>query len=387
MTADRAKPEEKGKKISVLHCVYTMEYGGIETVVINWIRNTDKEKFDVRLVCFSVPGDFHVPFVEVAAREGLTVTTVPWTRTKPVWRAARVLSRLLREHRVDILHTHNFYAELVGFLAAKMVRVKTITTVYVWGEIGWKMAVIEFAQRYLLRLFDRVTAHCEITFEQTVARGFSRECVKIFISGFRSDRLEISAEERLRERRKMGISDDQIVLTNVSRLYPVKAQDFLLECFKDIVERHPDTRLWIAGVGPLEKELKSLCEKLGLSDRVTFLGFVTDLPKLLRLTDIMVHPSTLEGVPQSICSGMAASLPIVASAVGGIPEVLKDGVSGLLVPAGDKAGFLEAVSTLIRDPQRGQGLGRSARQFIEDEYSLDRAVQLIEETYVELCSG
>ena len=374
-------------RISVLHLIHTMAYGGIETVVLNWIRGMDRTRFDVHLACFANPGGTEQPFVEAAERQGLTVHKLPWGRGKPVLKAAGELVRLARRFRVDIVHSHNCYADLVSLAAAWRLPVKTITTVYVWCDLDWKRNLIQAINRAILPFFDRITAHCEFTRIETVRRGFPEAKITTLICGFETHPVTLSVQERLGERRARGVRDDELLLVNIARLYPEKAQDALLRIFARIRERHPNTRLWIAGVGPLEAELKALCARLGLDRSVEFIGFITDLPRLLALADIQVHPAHIEGVALAICEGMAAGLPIVASAVGGLSEVLSYGENGLLVPPGDEAAFVDAVCSVIDDPDLGRRLGAAARRFIQHDYSLKTAVAAVEQTYRELLGG
>ena len=372
------------RQVSVLHLIHTMAYGGVETALINWLQRIDRSRFDVHLVCFANPGATETPFVAAAERCGLHVHKIPWGRRKPLLKAARALVRLIRALRIDVLHMHNSYANFVGALAARLTPVKTITTLYVWANFSWKRNVLQGLDKYVIRCFDRITAHCEFTWRETVARGIPPDRVKTLICGFESHPVELTSEERLRRRRERGIADDHLLLASVARFYPEKAHHSLLRCFKEILRRCPKARLWIAGVGPLEQEIKAYCGELGLSAEVTFAGFVADLSGFLSLVDIQVHPAEMEGVPLALCEGMAHELPIVASDVGGIPEILDHGKSGILVSPGDEAGFIEAVMRLIQQPEEARRLGGAARQFIETEYSLNAAVRRVEQTYYEM---
>jgi len=372
------------RRVCVVHLIHSMAYGGIETVIINWLRCLDQQRFRVHLVCFANSDHTEEPFVNAARDAGLEVDKIPWSRRKPILRAGRTLAQILRRVGADILHTHNCYADLTSLVAARLVPVKTVTTLYVWDKFGWKRNLIQAINRRLLPFFDLVTAQCEETRRQTASLGFSADRVKLLASGFESDRIDMTDPQRRQKRREMGVDGDDVVLVNVARLFPEKAQDLLLKSFHKIHTRWPQTQLWILGVGPQSPQLQALCTELGLDDAVRFFGFVSDLAAVLRLADIQVHPSYAEGIPLAICSGMAAGLPIVASRVGGLPEVLDDGHSGLLVPPADEAAITDAVGVLIEDPVQRQRLGSNARRFIENEYSLASAVTGLEQTYFEL---
>jgi glycosyltransferase involved in cell wall biosynthesis len=361
-----------------------MAYGGVETALINWVRKIDPERFQVYVACFANAGATEQPFVQAAQGKGIQIIKIPWGRQKPLLKASRAVAELIRRKNIDILHTHNCYADCVGAIAALRTTVKTITTVYVWGALGWKRNLIQFIDRCSLVSFDLVTAHCEDTYRRTLKMGFATSRVKILTCGFEVEEAQVSAEQRLQRRRELGADANHIVLANIARLYSEKAQAFLLHCFVKIREQAPEARLWIVGSGPLENDLKSLCTELGLDSSVTFVGFVKDLVSFLPLVDIQVNSSTTEGVPLAICSGMAAGLPIVATAVGGLPEVIRDGYSGLLVPPGDANAFIESTLRLIGDAKLRRNLGSAARRFMIEDYSLDAAVERVEKTYYEV---
>lgn len=371
------------RRIGVLHLLHTVAYGGVETMLLNWVRRMDPERFAVRLACFTNPGagGSEVPFRDAAARLGLEVATIPWGRRKPLFKAARALAQLLRAHPTDILHTHNCYADCVGVLAARLVPVQTMSTVSVWSDLNWKRKLIEAVNVWALRLVDQITVHCEDTLRQTIARGFPATDITTLICGFESHPVHVTPEERLQRRRALGIADAHVVLVNLARLYPEKLQATLLRCVHALRQSHPQIRLWMIGRGPLEATLKALCRHLGLEEVVTFFDWVEDVPLHLSLADIQVHPSQMEGVSLSIGEGMAAGLPIVASQVGGMTEVMHHGQTGLLVAPGDTQGFIETVRRLIDDPAERQRLGTAARHFITHDYSLTTAVARVEQAY------
>lgn len=372
------------RKLQVMHLIHTMAYGGVETAVLNWLRSLNRSEFEVHLVCFANPGATEQPFVEAAESLGFQVRKIGWSRSKPVLRAARELAQLIRQLRVDILHAHNCYADLVTVIASRMVRVKTITTAYVWFDYNWKRNLLQWIDAQAMRRFDCVTAHCENTRVETLKRGIKADEIRTLICGFETHRIELNPLRRKQLRAEHGASDADTVLINVARFYPEKAHVFLLESFALILKERPDTWLWLAGVGPLEAEIRTSIERLGIARRVRLLGFVVNLPQLLALTDIQVHPAHIEGVPLAICEGMAAGLPIVASQVGGLPEILDNGRNGLLVDGLQYEQFAQAVQGLMDDPQRARAYGDRARHFIENDYSLRSAVRRVESTYREL---
>ena len=363
------------------HLIHTMAHGGIETALLNWVLSMDPERFEVHLVCFANPGGTEGAFVAAAGRAGLAVHLVPWSRRKPVLRAARALADLVRSLQLDILHCHNCYADVVGLVTARLVRVRTVTTVYVWHAFDWKRSMIQWIDLQVIRHFDQITAHCEDARRGTIARGIPEDRVTLLTCGYSLEAVSLAADDRHRRRAELGATADDIVLVNVARFWPEKAHDVLIESFQAAHARCARLRLWLVGIGPEEERIRAMVSARGLDERVTFLGFEPELARLLALVDIQVHPSDIEGVALAVCAGMAAGLPIVATRVGGLPEVLKDEHSALLVEPRQPEALSEAVLRLVAQPALARRLGVAAQRFIEEEYSLSAATRRVEATY------
>jgi glycosyltransferase involved in cell wall biosynthesis len=372
------------KKISVLHIIHSVCHGGIESAVINWVRFLDRSELNVHVACFTGDRGREAAFCRAAERAGINVLPIPWTKYKPFLKASRTVAGMVRDLDIDILHTHSYYADAVGALTKLFVPVKTISTVYVWGKYEFHRQLMQAIDWTALQFVDKVTAHCDDTYEKTVRLGFSREQVTKLIAGFPAHEVTpLSAQDRLELRRSMGVRDDEILLLNVARIHPEKAHDQLLRSFKIINDRHPHTKLAICGIGwsELERELHSLRDQLELADKVQFIGFHADLRPLLSAADVMTHPSHVEGVPIAILLGMSAGLPIVISDVGGVRETIKHDRTGILVPENDMAGFADQVIRLIDDRFFARQLGDRARSFVSNEYSIDTAVAHVKDTY------
>jgi glycosyltransferase involved in cell wall biosynthesis len=189
-------------------------------------------------------------------------------------------------------------------------------------------------------------------------------------------------EERRRRRIEAGVRDDEILLVNAARLAPEKVQDQLLKSFRIVHDRFPNTRLWICGVGldSIEKMLLDLRKQLNLENAVDLAGFKPN-HQHLAVADMMVHPSIVEGMPLAVMGGMSAGLPIVASAVNGIPELIYHGKTGMLVKPNDVEGFASCVNEMLADWPRAQAMGRAALHRIQTDLSIETAVQTVQDLY------
>jgi len=374
-------------KMKITHLLHTVAYGGVETVLINWLVHAPKSELDIQLVVFENPQNTENAFIEQAEAAGLSVKKIPWSRSKPIFKSARALDRLIIEHNTQILHTHNAYAEMVGLISGKRLGLKLVSTIYVWAgkDFGVKRYLLQKLGASIIKRFDLLTVQCEKARNESANWGFDKDNVIVLPSGYLLPPLSKISTEEIRTIRERFTNDaNTVIVCNVARLYPEKGQARMLKIWRRIVDQCPNTVLWIFGVGPLQDELEQLARKLELDDSVVFKGFASNLMDELELCDVQLHTSFNEGVPIAICAGMATGLPIVSTAVGGIPEVIKDRVTGILVDVKDEYAIEEKTIELIRNPSLRKSLGDGAKSFIENEYSMGAAVTTLVNTYQNL---
>lgn len=382
-----ASPPPAVQRIRVLHLIHSVCHGGIESALINWARYMDRSKFEVQVACFAGDRSLERAFVSVAESYGISpVLRVPWDRRKPFLKAAQATAALIKELKIDVLHTHAYYADIVGALIKRYSRVKTVATVYVWEKYELHRQLMQAMDWAALHFVDRVTAHCEETRRRTIRLGFKAHKVPVLIAGFPNEVAPISVEERSRLRRQAGIASDEFLFVNIARIHPEKAHDQLLRSFRLIHDRHPKSRLWISGVGwpKLEAELVQLRNSLGLKSAVEFVGYRQDLWPMLHAADGMLHSSHAEGVPIAVLYGMSAGLPVVISDVGGVYEIIHHQETGIRVPENDVAAFADAAMHLIENPDERKRLGMAARKFVSTTYSMESACAALEITYREV---
>jgi len=372
------------RKINALHLIYSPGYGGIETMVLNWVANFDPTTVEARVAYFAGDRNREIPFLEAAQRYGITPLPVRWSKFKPFFKAARDVAKIVRKYDIDVVHTHAYYGDAVGALAGKMAPVKTVATIYVWTKhYEFHRQLMQFMDWVACQFIDVVTGTCKDTAVRTHVFGKRGEDIPVLLPGYPETHARVSPEQRKRLRQAAGIKDDEFLMVNVARLAPEKAQDQLIKSFSIIHQKYPNTKLWISGVGmaSIEQELLRLRSEYGLESSVKLLGFTKDVWSLLNTADMMAHPSHAEGMPAAVLEGMAASLPIVASAVNGLPEMIEHDYCGKLVAENDVQGFAEAVIDLIGDREQAARLGRMARHRIETDLSIGTAVSEVERLY------
>lgn len=171
-------------------------------------------------------------------------------------------------------------------------------------------------------------------------------------------------------KRDLGLSDDEMVVGVVGNLYPVKGQTYLLDAVPQVLETCPKTTFLLIGRGELEVPLKTKVKTLGIEEKVRFLGLRHDVPKLLAIMDVFAMPSLSEGLSIALLEAMAAGKPVVVTHVGGNPELVVEGETGYLVPAGDAPSLAQAILALLGDPSRAARFGVRAKQLVEERFTL-----------------
>jgi glycosyltransferase involved in cell wall biosynthesis len=243
-------------------------------------------------------------------------------------------------------------------------------------------------QRYACRLADRILVNAEAVKTWLLDEGYDESKIGVIRNGvdlsrFNNDRASMAL------RREFGIPDSSPLVGVVSRLTRLKGLEHFLESAAAIAARVPDARFLVVGeTSPMDREylreLQRHAARLGVSDRVIFTGFRSDVPGVLAALDVSVMPSLNEALSNVVLESMASGAPTVATEVGGTPEAIVDGVTGLLVPPAQSTAIADAVMHLLMDPPLAQQLGRAGRARIADHFSVRRMVHSTEDLYTEL---
>lgn len=382
-------PEPSARRIRVVTVIDILgTHGGAERLAFQIALRLNPERFESTLCASRWPLPPELDGGALQARQDLEdagVTFLPLGRTRKadVWVWGR-LERYLRRERVDVVHTHKFGSNAWGTMIARLAGVPVVVA----HEHTWS-----YEGEPLRRLLDR----------ELVARGADR-----FIAVSREDQRRMTSVERIDPSRtvfipngvtasappsgrdvrdELGISPGAPVIGTVCVMRPQKALHVLLRAVAELLPRQPALRVLIAGDGPERQRLEALAAELGVAGAVTFLGARKDVPDILRALDVAVSSSDFEGSPLAVMEYMDAALPVVATTVGGVPDLIEPGVHGLLVARGDHVGLAHAIDDLLRDPERRREMGHRARERRESEFSIDVLVGRLEDLYVELLAA
>lgn len=351
--------------IHVAHVTLGLDVGGQERLLVEMARHRDRQRFRWTVIVLGSRG----PLAEPLEKDGVRVLPLD---AKGGFRLGifRRLARLFRSESCDVVHSHDDRPLVYAMPAAWWAGVKRRIHTHHHG----RLASISRRQSFLIRQASRFAGHFVCVSEDSAR--FMRE------QGVRSDRvMTILNGIDLTRFAYQGPCDDGPIVT-VARLSPEKDVANLLRAAALVAARNPQVRIEIAGDGVCRAELTQLTNELHLTDKVIFHGEVRDIPALLAGARMFVLPSQTEGISLTLLEAAARGLPVVATAVGGSPEVVENCVTGLLAPARDPAALANAILSVLSDPNLGRRMGQLGRERVEQCFDIRKMTTRYEALYL-----
>ncbi len=347
--------------------VTAFDPGGTERQMTELVQRLDRKRFTVHVACLHRRGAWLPRVLESAA----SVVEFPihgFARAATI-RQMLAFALWCRRERIAVVQTCDLYTNIFGLPGAALARVPV--RIGSRRELSPDKSIGQLRlQRLAYRSATKVVANSPAAKAMLEAEGLATESIAVIPNGVNPAFLapvERSAAVR--------------TIVTVANLRPEKSHETLLAAAAAMVGHHPDLRFRIVGDGPRRSELEQLAATLGLGAHVEFLGHREDVPALLAAADVFVLPSRSEAFPNGAIEAMAAGLPVVACAVGGLLDLIEDGRTGLLVPAGDAEALRRALESLLDRPDRAVAMGAAARRAVEQHYSFDRMVGSFEDLY------
>lgn len=365
---EREEPVADVRPLHVVHCVLSLNIGGLERNVVNQVREGQKLGQRVSVVCLDEPGVL-APRVEALGVKPLVLGRRAGLRPGMILRVRRALAEL----RPDVLHTHQRATLFYAGAAARMLGIPAVVHTEHTRE--------EYDTRFRTRLLGQLSGNfCDIFYCLTQEfADLVRETgvaparkVRIIQNGIDISSFTESLDKTIDVRKLHGIPADAPLIGAVARHKPVKALDVLLRAFAKVGEKFPAAHLVLVGDGPLRADLERLAADLGVKDVTHFAGFRPHSGPYLRAMDVFTLSSREEGMPQSVLEAAVVGVPIVASRVGGIPEVVRDGVTGLLVNFGDEVAHAAALCRVLGDKAHARQLAEAARERVRNVFCVGR---------------
>jgi glycosyltransferase involved in cell wall biosynthesis len=296
------------------------------------------------------------------------------------------LARQIRAAHVDVFHS-NYTGFEIAPIAARLAGIKNVIGIY--HNLPSEGFI---THRWVQLFFENLSGWClttPVAVSKATAKEWEARCrtlrgrFRVIYTGVDIAAIQQAATPPV-TRAALGIAEDAPILLVAARLHPMKGINYLLDAMPAILEKHPQTILLLAGDGNERERLQTQADALGVTGHVRFLGWRDDVPRLLTLADTVVQPSVnLETFGYTLVEAMALGKPCVATAVGGMPEVVEDGVTGLIVPKRDVAALTRAIVELLDDPARARQFGQNGRKRVQDLFRLETMIQQTQALYQE----
>lgn len=362
--------------MNILFLSTHLNTGGITSYLFTMTKGLLHRGHQVHVV--SSGGNMEKEFLSIGAKL-LTLNIRTKSELDPkIYLALKPLRRYIQENKIDIVHSQTRITQVMGTLLKRFDRTPYLSTCHGFFKTRLSRKLVPCWGDAVVAISKAVEEHLIDDF------AVAGEKVVLIESGIDLQEFAFVDDAMKREHRKrFGLGDEPIVGI-VARLSDVKGPDILIEAMSKVVPLIPDAKLLLVGEGKMEGALRKMVERLNLAGNVRFFSIVNKTFEMLSIFDIFAMPSRQEGLGLSIMEAQAAGLPVVASRVGGIPSLIEDGKTGVLVEPENSSDLAEAIVKLFGDRDRLKEIGAAGRTFIQKTYSADKMVDKIEELYKRL---
>lgn len=355
---------------NVLHLIDTAGFYGAEKVVITLLKSMKSTDYAGILGCIREKDNERPAIAEEARRYNIPVVYFTMARgLNPC--GLRIILHFVKENRIDLVHSHGYKPNIMlGSLFKRTFKI--VATVHGWANRSTtaRGKTYEFLDAMALKRFDSVVAVSRGVIESLKIRRVDGRKIQLIYNGL--EKRCVANNYRTQELRKhYGLPDDAIVIGAVGRLAKVKGQSYLVDAMPYVLEHIENCYLLIAGDGPAVDELDERIGTYNLGERIKLIGYERNIDQFLAAIDLFVMPSLSEGLPISLLEAMAAGKPVIASAVGGIPEVIDGDSSGMLVPAADSHALGNAIVELLRNREIMLQMAEINKTIVSNKFSSD----------------
>ncbi len=386
----RSGAERGGARRKIFFLLDSLNVGGTETQAVELATRLDPSRYEVTLGCLRARGPLLGKLAGTAVSIREFYPKGGFDSIHGMYQMLR-LAVFLRRGGFRIVHTHDLYANVLGVPAAILARVPVIIS------SQRDLAHLDFYQgqrrvwvRRLQNWSTAVLTNAEAIRDAMVSeKSVAAEKIRVIHNGVDMERFHEGSRERSwlvpgGAEHGESLEKEKWIVFVGNMHSDVKGHPWLVEAAEVVAREFPNTRFVLVGDGALRKEFEAKVAEKGLSRHFFFLGHRDDVPRILGCCDLAVLPSKAEGLPNAVLEYLAVGLPTVASRVGGNAEIIKDGKTGLLVPARDSSALAEAILRLLRDPELAAGLGKNGCEYVASEFSYRRMLENTDRLYTEL---
>jgi glycosyltransferase involved in cell wall biosynthesis len=388
--AGRERPCAQARPLRVALFATPVQFGGIERVVLMLLQHMDPS-VDLFPILFTRTDAQAGSFFDALRTAGVSHEKL-FVNTNPIkhWNAFTNIADtigIFKRRGFDLIHSHGYRANMIALTIAKCFGLPVVSTCHGFINTDRNLRAYNRADAFLLRYFTRVIAVSGRIKDELVAAGVSEPRIDVVTNAV-AETVDADDRRARREvRQQLAVADDDFVFGFAGRLSEEKGVEYLVRAAQVLAQERPSSRLVILGDGPLAGALEQSVRAVGLSRAIQFVGFQSDTARWYSAMDAFVLPSLTEGTPMALLEAMACRLPVIATAVGGVPAILSDHENGILIPPADHAALLDAMRVVANDPALRARLSNGAIGVVRERYGVEAWKDGIRRVYASAVSG
>lgn len=377
-------------KPKIAYVVTPITFGGSEKVNLTYLRNADRSRFNINPILLIRPWEAETIFAQELKKSNYSFYTIPVAKRPSVegrdylrvLRCFKIIYSILKKGSFDLIHTHGYFADIIGTPVCKLLKIPHLSTCHGFISNDRNLKIYNRLDRFTLRFCEKIIAVSEEIKNDLLRNGVEESRIAVIQNAVQNSYGEEEiANQRIEKRRFLSIEQDELVIGYVGRLSEEKGVHYLIEAGSVLKKNSGPFKIIIIGDGPRRKELEDLTKLKGLEREIIFTGFQNNAEGWMSAFDVFVLPSLTEGTPMALLEAMSLGIPVIATAVGGVPRVVENGVNGFLVDPGDFRGMSEKIRIVKENPVFRNKMATEALSIIKKQFDVHEWCRKIEEQY------
>ena len=366
--------------LRILHLRDTEEIGGPGKTILETFALMDKERFEMHLGVFLLERESEdTPFLVESRRRNINLHVIRSAHPQSP-SLLTSLFRLVRRHRIDIIHTHEKKSDILGYVVARWAGIPVMSTLHGWILNNRKQRLLATVDRWVIRRHERTIAVSEGMKDKLVREGTPPEIIEVLHNCILTDRYRRNGKRGYLS----GVLGHPLpgpVIGTVGRLSPEKGHKDFISAAEIVARKGYEGSFVIVGDGTEMDRLREMIASRNLESRIFLTGYLRDTVRILEDLDLMVLPSYTEGLPNVVLEALAMEVPVIATRVGGTPEVIEDGRNGILVPPASPESLAHAIGEFMENPGRLRGMVPCGRTLVETKFDFRERTRKLEAIY------
>jgi glycosyltransferase involved in cell wall biosynthesis len=365
-------------KTSILHIRDSSGIFGSERVILTLGQNINREKFDMTLLCMDRNDGKSETLISTAKNVGIPAVTVA-VSGKLDMNAIKKIRTIIKSKNVSIIHSHDFKSDFYGLLASVNLRTARVATAHgSTRDSLMKKFYLFFDEWLIYRFFDKIIAVSQKLKSELGDKYIRKDKIIVIQNGLGMDLVK---PQKNSDEPPLPISEDKSVFAVISRLFPDKGHQYFIEAFSSVHRKYPDTIALIIGNGPRKNHIEKMVSGMGLVDSIYLCDVRNDMDQVYRNIDCLVIPSLTEGLPYVLLEAMAYRVPVLATSVGDIPLLVKNGNTGYLVSPRDIMALERSMVDFLNNRKEANRMAVNGQDLVREFFSADKMVRQTEDLY------